>query len=650
MLRIDHKRAQAATELAVFGAILIFLLGTIVRTALSNSYTQNQNFKAMCMAMLASWKGSTQGNVAHNSASILFVEDRLSPDFNKYGSLDRTPYIAMGSGSFSYMMMYPVDRGDLQNTIANLPIMDIYINGQHFPFTTAWYFDSVTLSPEPLSYCKSKYPPGCQQNQCLRSNREWVGGVTGQSTVTETSFDVPSVAPGTTDPTITDEQRKCQMQSNACTVFTDLSRAGIFTSSITGDCSSNCGNVLAASTATLAVQAPVQDSPEWGKFMSIYQASFPNNTTGSDSSFYTPYFTSILSLLQQINSGYKLFYSIVPNPGPNSTGTQFSPVPPVQNCSSPPCPLQALTKDIQVMDQNENVAKWNGVDTVRGDHTGDMMYDLLRMGDYSATGVENPSSQFGPPLDGTCASTGDGIGYDLSTMMRCYIGWQWAASAAVSPQAIGLVTTEHAYPTMDIDGRLKPVTIFSISAVTNPPAGTPPSVTVSYEDYQSGDIDETWDTNTCGPKPGLQNTAQVLTYTKDGTYLLINEGKLYNPETGQVVRSADKRDNVDLIQRAIQLSNNTGRFCTTTNPPTWGTLGAPVSMGGTNPVEACVNESPCNCFIGDGSPLASQCGVTIKETCYDTYSGVNTIFVRSRLQDLRGRFWMTDTSGQLKVH
>jgi hypothetical protein len=58
MFRTDHKKAQAAVELAVFGAILIFVLGTIVRSAVGNSFTQNQNFKAMRMAMLASWQGS----------------------------------------------------------------------------------------------------------------------------------------------------------------------------------------------------------------------------------------------------------------------------------------------------------------------------------------------------------------------------------------------------------------------------------------------------------------------------------------------------------------------------------------------------------------------------------------------------------------
>src|SRR5438128_1872976 len=140
-------KAQAAIELAVFGAILIFIWGTILRSATGTSYEQNQEFKAMRMALLASWKGTIQnpaGNhsepdkvpqvIARNSAQILFVEDRLSPDNGKYGSLERNPFMASGSGTFTYNLYYPItgDKGDLQpDDIHNsLPIMDVYINGQ----------------------------------------------------------------------------------------------------------------------------------------------------------------------------------------------------------------------------------------------------------------------------------------------------------------------------------------------------------------------------------------------------------------------------------------------------------------------------------------------------------------------------------------
>jgi hypothetical protein len=183
--------------------------------------------------------------------------------------------------------------------------------------------------------------------------------------------------------------------------------------------------------------------------------------------------------------------------------------------------------------------------------------------------------------------------------------------------------------------------------------------TVSYEDYQGGDIDSSWDSNSCGPKPGLQNESQIFTFTKkgntcsdgtacslgttcsdgtpcpQGTYLKVLEGKLYNPETNQFVRSANRRDTIDLIQRTVQLSNNTGRFCSGNTPLTT-VAGDGVTP---NPVEVCIPPGAGeNCFSSEQN---------IKSTCFDEND--NMLFVRSRLEDRRGHFWMTNASGQLKV-
>lgn len=469
--QITMEKAQAAIELAIFGAILIFIIGTIVRSSLGNDYAQNQNFKAMRMAMLASWTGSkanpgkgAKQDISRNSASVLFVEDRLSPEFNKYGDLDRNPFIASGSGTFSYNLLYPVDQAEVA---ANVPIMDVYINGLHFPLTTAAYMQNVPLL-HPTCPPGGPYPPPpygppltqpqCLQNQCLRNQREWTGGS-------------------------------------------------------------------------------------------------------------------------------KYFYSIVANGTPRFT-----------------------------LD-------------------GDGQYDLLRFGNYTSPLPANPGyppylsveQQF--PAVSSCSDS------SVTPTMRCYIAWQWGADPASDAGSIGLDPKSNKFPQFDIDGRLKPVTIYAFSGGL-----------VSYEDPDAGDIDALWDSNSCGPKPGLQSDSLVFTFTKDGTYLKMKEGKLYNPETDQYVRSANKRDTIDLVQRTIQLSNNTGRFCTTSSPPTWGTLGLPVSQGGTNPVEVCVDGTGCpggdfcNCFSTEKN---------IKSTCYDLTD--NKIFVRSRLEDRRGRFWMTDASGQMKV-
>jgi hypothetical protein len=588
MPKKDNKAGQAAVEFAVFGAILIFLLGTIVRSAVGNSYTQNQNFKAMRMAMLDSWQGSEAGTTSHNSASILFIEDRLAPDFNKYGGLERNPFVANGSGTFTYELLYPLDVGEVA---LNLPIMDVYINGQHFPFTTAAYYPTITIS---RTTCPpgGPYPPPaaggsltqaqCLQNQCLRNSREWVGG-----TVTESQFE--NIIPVTLSPTA-----GTQMAQNASTIFSEMETAGLIGTETGTDLTAG-GSGLTANVTTV-ISSPSGITPFASAFPGLNQTEL----------------NQIQSILQANATQYKLFYAMVAN-----GEDQFNPIPPP--CANPntlTCKDKALTSSLAVPFTTCPAANINAAGLCVNAY-GDMEYDLLRNGDYVAVDAQFPEA--------ACSAA----------TLRCNIAWQWSATAATSASQIGLVTTSNTnYPSYDIDGRLKPVTIYTFSQNTD---GTP---VVSYEDFQGGDIDGTWDINSCGPKPGLQNNSQIYTFTSPNpgtspTYLQILEGKLFNPETDQFVRSVNKRDNVDLIQRQIQLSNDTHRFCN------GGTRLLTVANDGVtpNPVEVCIAQgSTDNCFSTQQN---------IKSTCFDEND--NMLFVRSRLEDRRGNFWMTDTSGQLKV-
>jgi len=564
-------RAQAAIELAVFGAILIFVLGSVIRSAVGNSYQQNQALKGMRMAMMASFQGSQSDANGHpkslsrNSASILFVEDRLAPEVTKYGPLERSPEIANGSGSFSYQMLYPLDATEVGS---NLPIMDVYINGQQFPFTMASYA-TKTFSYPPS--CGSPPGPGqgpytayplttqqCQYNQCLRNAREWV------------TYSDPTTSPPTTQT-------------------------------------------------------------------------------------------------------YKLFYSQAVNGTP-----QFSVYPPTLAAQSHPVKDMELSGDVTLPGTNLPPGVTTNIN-------GDMEFDLLRNGNYAAveqqlplctctnpptgpaagcstytcpvpcaatctTCINNNCTQDSNPSDSCTPSCPKGSQYTCpvatSTMakncLRADMTWQWYATAGTTASLIGLDADNQQYPSYDIDGRLKTVTIYNITGWNkNDPTG---AVTVSYEDPQGGDIDGSWDSNSCGPKPGLQNQFQIYTFTQNGTYFQIKEGKLYNPETGQVVRSVNQRNNVDLIQRQIQLSNNTGRFCSIPSPsqPTQACPAGSVYQGVTcaspNPVEVCVDGVNSTCFSSQQN---------IKSTCYDTSD--NMIFVRSRLNDRRGRFWITNATGPLGI-
>ncbi len=132
---MNHRinKAQAATELAVFGAILIFVVGSIVRSSFDSGLNQNQNLKAMRWAMLQSLYGVRNVNKSRDSASITVIEDRLSPEASKFGSLERTPAITTGSGTLSNTLYMPLDWYELNN----IPVMDVLVNGEHFVFSTA---------------------------------------------------------------------------------------------------------------------------------------------------------------------------------------------------------------------------------------------------------------------------------------------------------------------------------------------------------------------------------------------------------------------------------------------------------------------------------------------------------------------------------
>jgi len=632
MFKIDHKKAQAASELAVFGAILIFILGTIIQTAVGNSYAQSESFKAMRMAMLASWEGAKasytgNANTARNSASILFLEDRISPDYSKYGSMDRTPYMVNGSGTFTFELLYPIDPDEV---VTMLPIMDVYINGQHFPFSTASYVSKRTISrPDSCPYSSGQQ---CLLNQCLRNQREWVGAGSTKAfggvgagnaggTVNENEF--AGIVP--VNISATDCQSGAQQSGNSCC---QLATSSAVNSCLIFNELVNDGELQSPVWSATPPTATVSQSTTSTEFTSWFNAEFPGVDQLSEIS-------QVNSLLSANKAQYKLFYSQAVNGTP-----QFVQDPPT--CATHPCKDKELSADLVLAGHSNS--------------GGDLMFDLQRLGVYNAN--VNPS--FVPP--GT---------------MRPNMVWEWMATAGTTPQMIGLDPGNNQYPQYDIDGRLKTVTIYGISQDLT--TGAP---IVSYEDFQGGDIDSTWDTSSCTPKPGLQNDAQIFTFTKAGTYLLIREGKLYNPDTNTYVRSVNQRDTIDLIQREIQLSNNTGRFCSLNCPAGVSYQVNSQCANGTTctPNSTCADGSKCRSVAScsDGSAyatptvqscVASNCtlnpdpnpveecvdgisdncftSANIAKTCLDTTN--NMLYVRSRVEDRRGHFWITNTDGQLKV-
>lgn len=139
-LKLYDKKGQTAMELAVFGSIFIFVLGLIVRTALAYGYQQGQSLKAMRMAMRMSYMyssgrmgGAGDNNASRNSASVVIIEDRLNSSADKYGAVDRVPYMMSGSAVHSRNLFLDIDDGEDHS----LSVSDYWINGIHFPFAAA---------------------------------------------------------------------------------------------------------------------------------------------------------------------------------------------------------------------------------------------------------------------------------------------------------------------------------------------------------------------------------------------------------------------------------------------------------------------------------------------------------------------------------
>ncbi len=137
------KTAQTALELAVFGSVVVFVIGLIVRSVMTTSYAQNHRYKAFRLAMLMSFEFTEglknvpgnwrDGTASRNSASVLVIEDRLSVESSRQAPIDRVPQQAIGGATHSRNLFMPIDPGEF----ANLPVIDYFINGVHFVFTTA---------------------------------------------------------------------------------------------------------------------------------------------------------------------------------------------------------------------------------------------------------------------------------------------------------------------------------------------------------------------------------------------------------------------------------------------------------------------------------------------------------------------------------
>lgn len=164
---LKGQQAQTAIEIAVFGAILIFALGAIVRSGVSRGNQQNSVYKATRLALRMSYDTSaSMTNSSRNSASVLIIEDRLTAGSGKYGPIDRAPFLMSGSGTHSANIFMPVDFRDAED----LSLFDLFVNGKHIALSTS-AFKTINL-----------FPGGGCGSQC--SSQVWISSSTSRQVCT----------------------------------------------------------------------------------------------------------------------------------------------------------------------------------------------------------------------------------------------------------------------------------------------------------------------------------------------------------------------------------------------------------------------------------------------------------------------------------
>ncbi|MBI3601837.1 MAG: hypothetical protein HY209_02985 [Candidatus Omnitrophica bacterium] len=551
-----HKKGQAIVEAAIFGAILIFLMGTILRTHVSVSQNQNHQIKALKLALLQSFKGYNHKTSSRNSSSVLFVEDRLSPDVNKFAAIDRSPFIAGGSGTMSNRLFYPVDAGEIGS---NLPITDIFINGQHFPLTTASLVFRRIYQPAPGVYPSV---PGetCpldtndpEHYNCLQQQNEYL---------------TPATCP---TPPCSPYPLFFTMAVNGTVQYC------YNTTQLTATCHNNVLNQLQSFHLTRQWSGP--------------SLSFtPNKEV--DSSMY-PYMTWQWQAVK-------------------GTGDNVNIVKQNQDGSAP------NTDNNGKINVDKTNDAYPSLD-VDGDKKEETVYAVTCQSSNSLQstidGVDDQYKINGKILlldNGTVLGNSGllaKLGFDCSSSTTCIKTDGSNQSLECDPNASTFLKCKFKADS-------------SISGCTN----NAPITGVIALDTQLGDIDQTFDSSSHGPTPGLQGNMGIYTEVRPGTFLQIKEGKLYNPETHQMVRSISSKDSVDFISRTFQLSNDTRRFC-----PAVGTTPELTVDGESNPVQVCVDGTTTTCF-DDNS----------RKTCFDRVNRI--LYIRTNVGDNRTRKWFTDVT------
>lgn len=575
---VKGHRAQTALELAVFGAILIFILGVIVKSSISRSFQQHSMLRATRWAMTQSYTTSAgMNNASRNSASILVIEDRLTVGSGKYGAIDRTPFIVQGSGTHSANLFMPIDfpsNPARYLDYEDLRRMDVFVNGIHFDFTTE-AFSRVELAVSCAGASCAAHPE-CD-GDCTTGSREFYPGA--------------DISPAQWEP-------DCADVTDTQTINVDCALASPCPSSPLGLCSAGC-----------AAGAP---------------GTYPQTVTTT------------------VRVGCAKLYTIVDN-HPVFKGS--GPAGKNQWCddgmgaSAKSCPRSCYPPDPLANKEpgcNLSAAERFDLDRVGGSDVlpTDREYFAwqwrLVLGFDEAWRPPLVFNAGGGALPSTLSATlhmAEGIILeDADCAQKCQ------KSKNISFDVDGDLKLEYMMQNTEHNRGVKKVAKGGVI------------LSLGMRDNNLADMDLNFNTSDelAGKRsPGFTKDLILYSFVHDaGTYFQIDEGKLFSVsgggDTRQFIRTASKKDQIDYIERIFQLSNNTGRFCNRGDGP---------DPSPRAPVEAC-GYSPGECFNS----------ANIEKICMDistdpaTGRSRNVILIRSRVEDLHGRKWVTDVSGDPYVN
>ena len=570
---LGASKAQTLSELAIFGAILVFIVGVIVRYALNFNFIQNQSLEAMRLAMRESFLSGEAGNASRTTGSVLFIEDRKEVENTKYGAQSRTPYMVGASGTFTRNLFMGTDWGETES----LPIMDVYINGKHFMFSTGRFIEVVLDHPPDI--CKL-----CSEEseafKCVDTNCTW-----NEWCLCEKPDCIPCgtrIDPNRFECTISPPFSSC-LWNDIC----------------------GCGKLnLPPPPPTTSTQ----------KFRFDYNCSQGR---------WCVYFVGKAVL----DDHYRFC----------SGGAVLD-----------PCPSDFIAEDRFDLDQDgKDVNPADGI-----------------LDDSNSDGIPDPD----PDVP------------DFPEEIRRKFSWQWYKVRATNQE----INMSQGYNVaVDVDGDLKEELIVEMvdedNNVYRPHEVRNDTRNVELDDdevnelikkgrilakvrvidYQLGDLDFTYneiDASQGKPQPGLiPEEAAILSFTKSGsgagTQLVIKEGKekeIFVGPSGkkQFAINRLQQDQMDLIERRIQLSNDTNRLYT--DPCTDGDLNTVCYNPDVEyycphpniPYDAvkCSNRANSCCY---STAIDSRTGKMIaRETCFDRECLI--LYVRSNLKDASGRKWITD--------